>query len=153
MSDSDERNRRRRGANVINSGNSYVFVEAEAVSNAVAKALANVRNRQLSSDEGDENHGDTHELLIFTSDEEGTVQTELTRDNVLRSGQIGVVFCLSFLVPSPQRRLPDIHLETGQFARLLCGLDSVNVICVRQVDRNPIITERMVPGDFVVITC
>ncbi|MFC7393909.1 hypothetical protein [Scopulibacillus cellulosilyticus] len=70
----------------------------------------------------------------------------------LREGEIAVIFCTP-IIGRPTRRLRDINLMRGQFARIRCGLNTLNVSCGRQVDRFPAETRTLSPGEFVVITC
>ncbi|TCP21871.1 hypothetical protein EV207_13913 [Scopulibacillus darangshiensis] len=145
---SDQRQHRNGNTvNIINSGNSYVSVEAEAISRAVANALAAKNKHPMNA-----NNDDEHHLMGLIIDEDGTVQADIS-DRVLRNGEIGVFFCVSIFVPTPIIRLRDINLRTGQFARLRCGLDRLDVFCERRQDQFPVEERRLFPGEFIVVTC
>ncbi|KPB04513.1 hypothetical protein [Bacillus sp. CHD6a] len=90
--------------------------------------------------------------LITIVDEEGRSRTSLASQEVLRPGEIGVVFCLP-IFGAPTRRLPDVNLCGEEYVRIFCGLTTLDVYCERRVSGPPTQTVSMRPGEFVVITC
>ncbi|MBM7620009.1 hypothetical protein JOC95_001861 [Bacillus tianshenii] len=95
-------------------------------------------------------HVGTH--LITIVDEEGRSRTSLASEEILRPGEIGVVFCLP-IFGAPKRRLPDVNLRGDQYVRIFCGLTTLDVFCERRVSGPPAQTVSMRTGEFVVITC
>ncbi|MDX5474235.1 MAG: hypothetical protein LPK00_01755 [Bacillaceae bacterium] len=90
--------------------------------------------------------------VITIVDRKGNVRTSFGGDEILRSGEIGVVFCLP-IYGIPTRRLPDVNLGFNQYVRSFCGLTTLDVFCNQRVSGPPSRTVNMRTGEFFVVTC
>lgn len=91
-----------------------------------------------------------HLVTIVGSD--GRVRTTTDNQVTLAPGEIAVVFCLP-IFGAPTRRLRDVDLSRNQFARIRCGLSTLDIFCGRVTGGTPAQTRTLSPGEFVVVTC
>lgn len=90
--------------------------------------------------------------LVTIVGRDGRVRTTTDHQVTLAPGEIAVVFCLPIL-GAPTRRLRDVDLRRNQFARIRCGLSTLDIFCSRVTGGTPAQRRTLRPGEFVVVTC
>lgn len=69
--------------------------------------------------------------LLTIVDASGKSRRVTADQAILRPGEIGVIFCLP-IIGAPTLRLRDIDLGRNQFARIFCGVTTIDVFSIQK---------------------